>query len=68
MPKKKKARTCGECSHEFACAMWNVGNLRNTDATNCTNYETVRDSAAYFIGFMEGKKESDKHESSNNQM
>lgn len=50
-------RTCGECIHEFACGMWTLGTLRNTDATNCTNYETVRDSAAYLIGKMEAQKQ-----------
>lgn len=50
------ARTCGECIHEYACAMWNVGNLHNTDATNCTNYESVRMSAAYLIGKLDGEK------------
>ena len=47
MPKKKQqpkpTRTCGQCIHEYACGMWNVGNLRNTDATHCTNYETLSD-------------------------
>jgi len=41
--KTKPSRTCGECIHEFACAMWNVGTLRNTDATHCTNYERLSD-------------------------
>ena len=36
--------------------MWNIGNLHNTDATNCTNYESVRMSAAYLIGKLDGEK------------
>ena len=56
MPKKKKTveqRTCGECIHEFACQLWHRGTLHDTDASNCTVYTTVRDSAAYFLGKME---------------
>ena len=46
-------RICGDCIHEYACSMWNRGNLHNTDATNCTNYETARMSAAYLIGKLD---------------
>jgi hypothetical protein len=28
------------------------------DATNCTNYETVKDSAVYLIGLLDGRKEA----------
>ena len=56
----KPKKTCGECIHEYACAMWNVGSLQNTDATHCTNYETVKDSAAYLIGKMDGRAEDGK--------
>ena len=54
----KPLRTCGECIHEYACAMWNVGSLHNTNAMGCANYETVKMSAAYFIGRMDGKQEA----------
>ena len=56
--KSKPLKTCADCIHEFACAMWNIGNIHNMDATNCTNYETVKDSAAYLIGLLDGRKES----------
>lgn len=52
----KPLRMCADCVHEFACQMWNIGNLHNTDATNCINYETVKDTAAYLIGKLESKK------------
>ena len=55
----KKARTCGECIHEFACAMWNVGNLRNTDATHCTNYETASEFVTYFVQPLESGSQDD---------
>ena len=54
---KKPVKTCADCIHEFACGMWNIGNIHGMDATNCTNYETVKDSAAYFIGRMDERKE-----------
>ena len=55
MDKKQKqpTKTCGECIHEYACSMWNVGTMHNTCATNCVNHETVKDSAAYLIGKMD---------------
>lgn len=30
--------------------------IHNTDAGHCPNYETVKDSASYFIGFQDGRK------------
>lgn len=56
--KKKTAqppkRTCGECIHEYACGIWNLGSIRtHTDATNCTIYETAKMSAAYLIGKLD---------------
>lgn len=41
----KPLRVCGECYHEYACfyAMGGCGNLTNTDATHCVNYETLGD-------------------------
>lgn len=56
MKDKKQKKTCSECIHEYACSMWTLGNLHNTDATHCVNYETVKDSAAYLIGRMEGEQ------------
>ena len=59
MAKKKKQeaqRTCEDCIHEYACNMWNIGTLHNTDASGCGIYTTVKDSAAYLIGKMDGEK------------
>ena len=61
MAKKRKiepARTCADCIHEWACQAWNVGNIHNMDATTCQMYETVKDSAAYLCGRLDGKKEA----------
>lgn len=55
---KDPAKSCDDCIHENACQAWNVGTIHNTDATNCVNHETVKDSNAYFIGFLEGKRQS----------
>jgi hypothetical protein len=59
MPQKTKAkkpvRTCADCIHEWACQAWTLGGrLSETNADRCKIYETVRDSAAYFIGYREG--------------
>ena len=58
---KKPLKTCADCIHEFACSMWNIGHIHEMDATNCSNYETVKDSAAYLIGRMEERKEGADH-------
>ena len=54
----KPKKTCADCIHEYACAMWNIGNIHNMDANNCTNHETVKESAVYFIGVLDGRKKS----------
>lgn len=60
---KKPAKTCGECIHEYACQAWNIGgHLHDTDASSCINYETVRDSAAYYIGYKEGQRDAKREE------
>lgn len=49
MAKETKAvRKCEQCIHEYACQAWNVGSIHDMNATNCTNYETVEGSNAYF--------------------
>lgn len=60
MAKKKaqKGRTCADCIHEYACQTWNIGTLHNADASSCVNYETVKDSTAYYIGYQDGRKEA----------
>ena len=44
---------CRECKYRFG----NNGHIHEMDATNCSNYETVKDSAAYLIGRMDERKE-----------
>ena len=53
---KKPTVTCADCIHEWACQAWNVGNIHNMNAATCAVRETVKESAAYLIGFMDGKK------------
>ena len=61
-PKQNEVRTCGECIHEWAGAMWNVGTIHFANATSCSNYETVKMSAAYFIGKIDGEKSAKEGE------
>lgn len=50
---KASALTCGECIHEYACAMWNTGTITRASAEHCTEYTTCRESAAYLVGRLE---------------
>lgn len=54
--KNKPVRSCRECIHEFACNMQNGHPMSADSADNCMCYETVRDSAPYLVGLMEGKR------------
>ena len=54
----KPHRTCADCIHEWACQAWNRGNIHKMDANSCQMYETVKDSAAYLCGRIDGKKEA----------
>lgn len=54
--KTKPVKVCSDCIHEYACQAWNIGNIHSMDASYCDNYETVRDSVAYFIGYREGQR------------
>lgn len=65
MAKKKAKKTCADCIHEWACQAWMLGTNHNTDAQGCAMYETVRESAAYFIGFEEGKESALKEGADN---
>lgn len=49
--------TCAGCIHEWACSRWNVGSVYDMDATNCNARETLRESNAYYIGYMDGQKD-----------
>lgn len=53
---QKPERTCADCIHEWACQAWTHGTIHHMNATGCAIYETVKDSTAYFIGYMDGKK------------
>ena len=48
--KTKVVRRCEQCIHEYACQQWNIGSIHTMNATNCTHYETVEGSNAYFLG------------------
>ena len=48
--RKEKDRTCEQCIHEISCQAWNTGSIHNMDGTNCVNYETTKESNAYFLG------------------
>lgn len=53
--KRKVKRSCSDCIHEWACQSWTLGGkLAEANADKCQIYETVRDSAAYFLGYSEG--------------
>lgn len=54
--KKTDFLKCAECIHEYACQMWNIGSINQMNATNCINYETVKDSAAYLCGLLDGER------------
>ena len=64
MAKKSNAqsvKTCGECIHEFACRMWTDGRyISDASASRCPNYTTVKDSAAYLIGKMDGERKDNE--------
>ena len=47
-------KRCGDCIHENACQSWAMGSLKNANAAHCVNYESLRGSSAYFIGYREG--------------
>lgn len=59
--RKEPEKTCGECIHEFACGMWNMGTIHYADAGHCVNYTTVRESAGYTLGKIEAKEEMEKN-------
>ena len=60
----KPHRVCGECYHEYACfyAMGGCGNLTNTDATNCVNYETLTDILKKYAEIFGYRKEGADNE------
>lgn len=40
---KKSFKLCKDCVHLWICNPQNCGNMQDTDATTCSNYETVYD-------------------------
>lgn len=54
---KKTMKTCADCVHESACKVWTNGRvLADENAARCPEFKTVRDTASYLIGKMEGEK------------
>lgn len=50
-------KTCADCVHESACKVWTNGRvLADENAAKCPEFKTVRDTASYLIGKMEGEK------------
>ena len=58
--KNEKYRKCADCIHEWACQAWNVGTIHDMDATHCVMYQTSRGSDAYFLGYLDTKKQYEK--------
>lgn len=60
MAKKTHAqstKSCSDCVHEYACRMWTDGRMISDEsASRCPNHTTVKESAAYLIGKMDGEK------------
>ena len=53
--RNEKYRTCADCIHEWACQAWNVGTIHEMDAGICANYEAVKDSTVYWLGYRAGQ-------------
>ena len=56
--KEVKNKKCESCIHENACQMWNMGTIHNANATNCANYELIKESNAYFLGVRSSEDEA----------
>ena len=57
--KKKPMKTCFDCIYEEVCRMWTDGRYISAEsASRCPNHTTVRNSAAYLIGKIDGRKET----------
>lgn len=58
--KTEPVKTCADCIHEYACRIWTDGRyISDESASRCPNYTTVKESGAYLIGYLDGKKEKD---------
>lgn len=56
-PKENPERACEECIHFFACSKQCGVPMAQGSATGCECYETVKSSAAYFAGTLDGAKQ-----------
>jgi hypothetical protein len=56
-PKENPVRACEECIHFFACSRQCGEPMAQGSATGCECYETVKSSAAYFAGTLDGAKQ-----------
>ena len=56
-PKENPERACEECIHFFACSRQCGEPMAQRSATGCECYETVKSSAAYFAGTLDGAKQ-----------
>jgi len=59
----KPHRVCGDCIHENACfyAGGGCGNLTNTDATHCVNFDTLTSYLEKYASIMGyERKETDE--------
>lgn len=60
MKRTKPKKTCSDCIHEYACKVWTCGReLSPENASKCPAFETVQESAAYYIGRLDGRKEAE---------
>ena len=49
-------RACEECIHFFACSRQCGEPMAQSSATGCECYETIKSSAAYYVGTLDGAK------------
>ena len=53
----KPIKTCADCIHESACRGWTNGRvISDISASQCPNYETVKESGAYLCGVLDERK------------
>lgn len=55
-PKENPERACEECIHFFACSKQCGEPMAQSSATGCECYETIKSSAAYYVGTLDGAK------------
>ncbi len=55
-PKENPERACEECIHFFACSRQCGEPMAQSSATGCECYETIKSSAAYYVGTLDGAK------------